>query len=168
MGLGLSATLWKYLVRHSRFGSVWMIGWQNHEHKIELSCRLLKKQTTFHTVVFRNTKMRVRAGCTDRYVLKTLLPCRCAVVVKSKQTAFAACVWAWTSQLPEEEKPRRHILGHLAHTRRCFSVSAEWTAALLPRRTQVFLHQSNPSGWERKVFPHLHVHLYGKQLQRYP
>lgn len=53
MGLGLSATLWKYLVRHCRFGSVWMIGWQKHEHKIELSCRLLKKKKNFSYCCFQ-------------------------------------------------------------------------------------------------------------------
>lgn len=36
-----------FRVRHCRFGSVWMIGWQKHEHKIELSCSLFKKNFSY-------------------------------------------------------------------------------------------------------------------------
>ena len=50
----------------------------------------------------------------------------------------------------------------------CLSFPAERTAALLPGRTQVLLHQSNSSGWQRKVFPHLHVHLHGERLHISP
>lgn len=52
--------------------------------------------------------------------------------------------------------------------RRLLCVSAERTSALLQRWTQVFLHQSHPSGWEREVLPHLHVHLSGKHPQKNP
>ena len=52
--------------------------------------------------------------------------------------------------------------------RRLCSILAERTSALLQRWTQVFLHQSHPSGWERKVLPHLHVYLPGKNPHKCP
>lgn len=44
-----------------------------------------------------------------------------------------------------------------------FSGSAERSTSLLPRWTQVFLHQSDPSGREREVFPHFNVYVHGEQ-----
>lgn len=73
----------------------------------------------------------------------------------------------------QQKTPCRNILDtnfDLFNLRSSISLSspAEWNATLLPRRTQVLLHPSNTSGWERKVFPHFHVHLHGKQMANYP
>lgn len=45
-----------------------------------------KPFNSYALIIFRNMKMRVRAGCTDRYVMKILLHCCRAVVAEKKKT----------------------------------------------------------------------------------
>lgn len=63
--------------------------------------------------------------------------------------------------------PRSYFFPHI-NKAVLFSGSAERAAALLPRWTQVFLHQSDPSGRQREVFSHFNVYLHGEQSQGIP
>lgn len=103
-------------------------------------------------LLFRNTKTRVKAGYIDRCVTRSSRTYRAAGL---KMTP-------WLNTYEYCEYFLEDIYIFLSFASLFF---AEWSATLFQRWTQVLLHPSDPSGWKRKVFPHLHVHLVGAYWQ---